>query len=38
MRRQDGGFILTGGAGIEKGNPDNPRVKADAFMQHGVYS
>jgi len=33
-----GGFILTAGAGIEKGNPDNLRAMTQAAMEYGVYS
>ncbi|MFH1646578.1 MAG: uroporphyrinogen decarboxylase family protein [Chloroflexota bacterium] len=32
-----GGFILTGGAGIDKGNPDNLRVMMDAAREYGSY-
>ncbi len=32
-----GGFILTGGAGIEKGNPDNLRAMTESVMEYGVY-
>ena len=35
---EDGGFILTGGASIEKGNPDNLRAMTEAVMVYGVYS
>jgi uroporphyrinogen-III decarboxylase len=33
-----GGFILTGGASIEKGNPNNLRAMTEAVMEYGVYS
>ena len=32
-----GGFILTGGAAIDKGNPDNLRAMIDAVKEYGVY-
>jgi len=32
-----GGFILTGGASIEKGNPDNLRAMVEAAEECGVY-
>ena len=32
-----GGYILTGGAGISKGNPDNLHAMMDAARQYGVY-
>lgn len=32
-----GGFILTGGASIEKGNPDNLRAMMEAAEEYGVY-
>jgi uroporphyrinogen-III decarboxylase len=35
---QGGGFILTGGASIEKGNPDNLRAMTEAVMKYGIYS
>jgi uroporphyrinogen-III decarboxylase len=34
---QGGGFILTGGASIEKGNPDNLRAMIEAVMEYGIY-
>jgi uroporphyrinogen-III decarboxylase len=34
---QGGGFILTGGASIEKGNPDNLRAMTEAVEEFGVY-
>ena len=34
---KDGGFILTGGASIDRGNPDNLRVMREAVMEYGVY-
>jgi uroporphyrinogen-III decarboxylase len=32
-----GGFILTGGASIDKGNPDNLRAMMKAVEEYGVY-
>jgi hypothetical protein len=32
-----GGFILTGGASIDKGNPDNMHAMMDAAKEYGVY-
>jgi hypothetical protein len=32
-----GGFILTGGASIDKGNPDNLRAMMEAAEEYGVY-
>jgi uroporphyrinogen-III decarboxylase len=32
-----GGFILTGGASIDKGNPDNLRAMMEAAIEYGVY-
>jgi uroporphyrinogen-III decarboxylase len=32
-----GGYILTGGAGIDKGNPDNLRAMMAAAREYGVY-
>jgi uroporphyrinogen-III decarboxylase len=34
---RDGGFILTGGAGIDKGNPDNLRAIMEAAKEYGAY-
>jgi uroporphyrinogen-III decarboxylase len=34
---EGGGFILTGGASIDKGNPDNLRAMNEAVMEYGVY-
>jgi len=33
-----GGFILTGGASINKGNADNLRAMTDAVKEYGVYA
>jgi len=33
-----GGFILTGGASIDKGNPDNLRAMMEAIEEYGVYN
>jgi len=33
-----GGYILTGGAGISKGNPDNLHAMMDAAKEYGVYT
>ena len=33
-----GGFILTGGASINKGDPDNLRAMTDAVKEYGVYA
>jgi uroporphyrinogen-III decarboxylase len=32
-----GGFVLTSGAGIDKGNPDNLRAMIEAVNEYGVY-
>ena len=32
-----GGFILTGGASIDKGNPDNMRAMIETIEQYGIY-
>jgi len=32
-----GGFILTGGASIDKGNPDNLRAMIEAIEEYGIY-
>jgi uroporphyrinogen-III decarboxylase len=32
-----GGFILTGGASIDKGNADNLRAMTEAVMEYGIY-
>ena len=32
-----GGYILTGGAGINKGNPDNMHAMMDAALEYGCY-
>ena len=32
-----GGYILTGGAGISKGNPDNMHAMMDAALEYGWY-
>lgn len=34
---QGGGYILTSGAGIDKGNPDNLRAMIEAALEYGVY-
>ena len=34
---QGGGFILTGGASIDRGNPDNLRAMMKAVEEYGVY-
>jgi uroporphyrinogen-III decarboxylase len=34
---QGGGFILTGGASIDRGNPDNLRAMMKAAKEYGVY-
>jgi hypothetical protein len=34
---EGGGFILTGGASIDKGNPDNLRAMTEAAEEYGVY-
>jgi uroporphyrinogen-III decarboxylase len=34
---EGGGFILTGGASIDKGNPDSLRAMTEAAMEYGVY-
>jgi len=33
-----GGYILTGGADLDKGNPDNLRAVTKAAKEYGVYS
>jgi len=33
-----GGFILTGGASINRGDPDNLRAMTDAVKEYGVYA
>jgi len=33
-----GGYILTGGAALDKGNPDNLRAVTEAAKEYGVYS
>ena len=35
---QDGGFILTGGASIDRGNPENLHAMVKAVEEYGVYS
>jgi len=32
-----GGYILTGGAGIHRGNPENIRAMMAASCEYGVY-
>jgi len=32
-----GGYILTGSAAMDRGNPDNLRVVMDAAKEYGVY-
>jgi len=32
-----GGYVLSGGANIDKGNPDNLRVMMEAVKEYGVY-
>jgi uroporphyrinogen-III decarboxylase len=32
-----GGYILTGGAGVDRGNPDNFRAMMDAACEYGIY-
>jgi hypothetical protein len=32
-----GGYILTGGAGMNKGNPDNLHAMTEAAREYGVY-
>jgi hypothetical protein len=32
-----GGFILTGGAGIHKGDPNSLHAMTEAVMEYGVY-
>jgi uroporphyrinogen-III decarboxylase len=32
-----GGYVLTAGAGIDRGNPDNMRAMMDAAKEYGVY-
>ena len=34
---EGGGFILTGGASIDKGDPDNLRAMTEAVMEYGIY-
>lgn len=34
---EGGGFILTGGASIDKGDPDSLRAMTEAVMEYGVY-
>ncbi len=34
---EGGGFILTGGASIDRGDPDNLRAMTEAVMEYGVY-
>jgi uroporphyrinogen-III decarboxylase len=34
---EGGGFILTGGASIDKGHPDNMHAMTEAVMEYGVY-
>jgi uroporphyrinogen-III decarboxylase len=34
---EGGGFILTGGASIDRGNPDNLRAMTESVMEYGVY-
>jgi uroporphyrinogen-III decarboxylase len=34
---QDGGYILTGAASMDKGNPDNLRAMMEAAKEYGVY-
>ena len=34
---KNGGFILTGGASIDKGNMENLRAMMDAAKEYGVY-
>jgi uroporphyrinogen-III decarboxylase len=34
---EGGGFILTGGASIDKGDPDNLRAMTEAVMEYGAY-
>jgi len=34
---EDGGFVLTSGAGAHKGNPDNVRAIVEAVNEYGVY-
>ena len=34
---EGGGFILTGGASIDRGDPDNLRAMTEAVMDYGVY-
>jgi len=34
---EGGGFILTGGASIDKGDPDNLRAMTEAVLEYGVY-
>ena len=35
---EGGGFILTGGASIDKGNPDNLRAMIEAVEEYGIYN
>jgi uroporphyrinogen-III decarboxylase len=32
-----GGYILAGGAGMDKGNPENLRAMMEAAKEYGVY-
>ena len=32
-----GGYILTGGAGIDKGDPNNMRAMMEAAREYGTY-
>jgi hypothetical protein len=34
---EGGGFILAGGASIDKGDPDNLRAMKEAVMEYGIY-
>jgi len=34
---EGGGFILTGGASIDKGDPNNLRAMTEAVMEYGIY-
>jgi uroporphyrinogen-III decarboxylase len=34
---EGGGFILTGGASIDKGDPNNLRAMTEAAMEYGIY-
>jgi uroporphyrinogen-III decarboxylase len=35
---EGGGFILTGGSSIDKGNPDNLRAMMEAAEEYGIYN